>query len=166
MSFNNPKEIKPLKEFKGSLQEFVTQVLSTKKTNNTVKTLGSFNKLVIADLKKNGIELAKTEIVISDKKVLKYLDHPKAAKGAAIDLARFEEVAKAINSPVAILQDLQSKKLVYVFVSQYDSKMLKVIVEPNSIVGGNITNLAKSIGVVTLPTLTDKNSYRIISGKI
>ncbi len=163
---NTPREVKPLKEFNGSLREFVSQVMSTKQTNNTVKTLGSFNDAVLADLKKNGIELAKTEIVISDKRILKYLDHPKAAKGASIDVARFEEVSKAINNPVAILQDLQSKKLVYVFVSEYDAKMLKVIVEPNAKVGGNITNLAKSIGVVTRHTLTDTNSYRTLVGKI
>jgi len=161
-----PRLIKPLKEYNGSLQEFVDEVIKSKRTNNTVKNLGSFPESIIKDLQKNGIEIESNKIFISDKKILKNLDHSKRQKGAAIDMQRFDEVVKAINQPVAILKDKKSKSLVYAYASNYDDKMIKIIIEPNYKIDDSVVNLAKSIGVVKKSALSDTNSYQLIDGKI
>ena len=163
---DGPRLIKPLKEYDGSLQDFVDEVMSSKRTNNTVKTLGTMHKDVIADLSSKGIELSTNDIVISDKKILKYLNPPKRDKGAAIDIKRFDEVAKAINNPSAIFTDNNSKALVYVYANNYDHNYIKVIVEPKYKIGSEVVNLAKSIGIVDAINLNDKSMYTLISGKL
>jgi hypothetical protein len=151
--------IKQLKEFDGSLQEFADKVLSSKRASNEVKKLGNIDDVVKASMKQKNIELLSDEILITDKKILKYLNHPKEAKGAVINTNRYNEIEKAINNPQNIYEDLDSKTLVYIYTSGYDHKTLKLVIHPNYKMGGDTFNILKSIGLVENWNLNNPKKY-------
>ena len=153
---------KHLKERKESLQTFADSVLSSKIAKNEVKYLGKIDKTVITDMNNNGIELLSDKIFITDKIVLKYLNHPKAMKGAVIDLNRFSEIEHTIKNPANIYADIKSQQLVYIYASPYDEKSLKAVIHPNYTLKGNVFNLLKSIGIIERWHLDDKTMYRKI----
>lgn len=152
--------IKELKTYNGSLQDFANDVFNSKKANNTVKKIGKIDDSIIEDMLSKNIKISSDDIFISDKKILKYLKHPKDKKGAVIDKNRWNEVEKAIQHPTAIYEDLKSKSLVYVYASPYElGRSLKVIIHPNYVMDGNKINLLKSIGVVDDKQLTNAPQY-------
>ena len=153
---------KPLKEFKGTLQEFADKVLTTGIASNEIKKLGNIHSSIIKDMKSKGVDLISNELLITDKKILKYLSHPKGAKGGVIDSKRYGEIQKAIENPTNIYEDLTSHNLVYAYSTKYDGKSLKLIVHPNYTLNGNSLNLVKSIGVVNDWDLSNVNLYRKI----
>lgn len=153
---------KQLPEFKGSLQDFADKVLASGKASNEVKKLGMVDEAIIKDMKSKGVDLQSNELLITDKKILKYLSHPKEGKGAVIDPKRYSEIQKAINNPTHIYEDLTTKSIVYAYASKYDDKVLKVIVHPNYMLSGNTVNLVKSVGIVNCWDLQNANMFRKI----
>jgi hypothetical protein len=137
-----------LNEFNGSLQSFANKVLTSKRANNEIKRLGTIDDYIIADMKNKGINIASKDIFITDKVILKYINHPKAAKGAVINFQRFSEVEKTINNSQNIYEQINSKSLVYAYTFPYDNKVLKVIIQPNYKLKDNFIHLLKSIGII------------------
>ena len=151
----------PLKEYKGDLQEFADKVFSSKMTSNKVKNLGEIDKSIIIDMSKKGISINSNEIFITDKIILKYLNHSKSTKGAVIDLKRFSEVEKMIAKPKNIYEDITSKIPVYVYSFDYEDKIIKAIIQPNYEISGNYINLLKSIGIVNNEVMNYKQYRKI-----
>ena len=153
---------KSLVEHKESLQKFANTVLSSKIARNEVKKLGEIDNVVIEDMKNNGIDISSNDILISDKIILKYLNHPKGAKGAVVDFNRFYEIEKLVIKPTNIYEDTNSKALVYAYTSPYDDEILKAIIHPNYKMSGNTINLLKSIGIVDKTMMNNNIQYRKI----
>jgi len=153
---------KELKEYEGDLQEFADKIFLTKMTSNAVKNLGEIDESIIIDLNMKGIDIATNAIFISDKVILKYLNHSKSTKGAVINLTRFAEIEKMIVKPKNIYEDITSINPIYVYSYDYNNKIIKAIIHPNYLISGNYVNLLKSIGIVD-ETMVSKNiQYRKI----
>ena len=88
------------------------------------------------------------------------------AKGKSIAPERLHEIVEAIENPLAILKDKRGGQLVYIYANNYDELIVKIVIEPNTNLDGNIIHLAKSIGIVEKRVLTDTNTYDVIFGKI
>ena len=160
------KKSKPLKIFAGNFEEFVTHVFGLQKPDNTVIGIGNIKDAIKKDLANNGIKLLANLIVISDKKLLRAVRDSKMAKGKSIAPERLHEIVEAIENPLAILKDKRGGQLVYIYANNYDELIVKIVIEPNSNLDGNIIHLAKSIGIVEKRVLTDTNTYDVIFGKI
>ncbi|MDR1864083.1 MAG: hypothetical protein LBR08_00755 [Bacteroidales bacterium] len=156
------RKIKKLEEFEGSLQEFADEVLSSKHTSDVVKQLGRIDNTIIKDMKQKGVDLQSDSVFITDRKILKYLNHPKEKKGAVIDPKRYAKIEQLVKNPLNIYEDINSNTLVYVYTSDYDQKVLKAIIHPNYTLNGNVINLLKSIGVVERRQLDNINIFRKI----
>lgn len=145
------------------LQEFANEVFESKKTQNKLKVLGKIDQSITTDAANKNVFLISNDIVISDKIIAKYINHPKERKGAVIDRNRFSEIETAIANPTNIYEDLKSKSLVYVYTSPYDkNKILKLIIEPNYKIKKATVNMLKSIGIVDKSSILDFNLYRKI----
>jgi len=152
--------MKELKQFDGDLQSFADKVFATKKACNEVKVLGIIDVAVVCDMQSMGKEMQSDQILITDKKMLKYLNHPKASKGAVIDQKRYSEVEKMIKNPKAIYRDITTSEILYVYSSEYSSgTVIKVIIHPNYLLKGNFCNLLKSIGIITANKLNNNKQY-------
>ncbi len=160
------KKIKPLKIFDGNFGEFVQYVFNEKKPDNTVIIIGNIKDVIKKDLESNGTELRSNVIVISDKKLLRAVRDAKMSRGKSIAIERLHEIVEAIENPLAILKDKRGGQLVYIYANQYNELIVKIVMEPNTNMDGNIINLAKSIGIVEKRVLTDTNTYDVIFGKI
>ncbi|MDX9847460.1 MAG: hypothetical protein RBT74_10810 [Tenuifilaceae bacterium] len=153
---------KQLVIFSGSLEEFANKIFSTLRTTNEVTKVGTLDKIIVADLAIKDFVTKTNEVFISDKKILKYKDHPKDTKGAVLDVNSIEEIKRAINSPLYIYEDLKSKAIIYIYVTDYKDKYLKVVIHPNYNLSGNYINLIKSIGVVDKDKMSNAKQYRRI----
>ena len=160
--YNCRRKIIVLKEYKGNLQEFADEVFSSKMTSNKVKNLGEIDENIIIDMNKKGININSNEIFITDKIILKYLNHPKSKKGAGINLKRFSEIEKMILNPKNIFEDITSESPMYVYTFDYDEKIIKAMVQPNYKIAGNLINLLKSIGIIDEIRMANPTQYRIL----
>lgn len=157
-----PQRGKEIQQFEGSFLQFANQLTTTGRSIGKAKHIGTIDSAVIADMRDKGLELQSKEITVLDKTVLKYIDHPKEAKGATVNAARYSEIEAAINTPLHIYEDLNSKALVYVYTHPYEpGKLVKVVVHPNFKYKGSIINAAKSWGVVEAWSM-DLEYYRKI----
>lgn len=133
----------------GGLQGFANNVLNDGKSRGRSYELSKIDRTVKRDMNKKGISLETDIVTIKDNTVLKYVSHPKRAKGAAIDLNKFWMVEKAVTKPNHIYEDTKQNQLVYVYSSRYTKgKTLKVVIQPNYKEKGKVYNILKSIGVV------------------
>ena len=102
------------------------------------------------------------DIVVLDKTILKYINHPKESKGATVAPDRYNEILKAINTPLHIYEDTNSEVLVYVYTHPYEpGRVVKVVVHPNFKHKGSVVNAAKSWGVVEAIQMDMKNYRKI-----
>lgn len=77
------------------LQIFADKVLRTGKSRGSLYVFGKTNKAYLNDLKNRGVILKSDIAAITDKTILKYTDHPKRNKGAAVNFNRMVIVEKS-----------------------------------------------------------------------
>ena len=110
---------------------------------------GNINRTVARYMREQRLILESLTTIISDKTILKYRNHPKRKKGAAVSLKRFVMVEAAVKKPKNVYIDTNRNRLVFVSSVKYASnKVLKVVVEPNQNVKGRRYNVVTSIGIV------------------
>lgn len=144
------------------LQAFAKKVLNRRKATNSQYRFGKLSKTVLRNLREQGIEPKTEEAVITDKTILKYRDHPKAAKGAVVDFRRFVMVEKAVKRPKNVYIDTNRNRLIYVAATKYSSeKVLKVVIEPNKKMGKKTFHNVVSIGVVDARNMNSKQYKKI-----
>ena len=113
-------------------------------------------------MKANGVPLLVRDVVVTQRQVFKYRKHPKTRKGANLPVEDYALVEKALRQPTIIFKDTVQKRLVYVCTHPYhDSRMIKVVVEPNFKNRGAVINLVKSWGIVE-PSKMKSLQYRQI----
>lgn len=123
---------------------------------------GNANKAYLRDLAKRGIEVKSDKVAITDKTILKYVNHPKRQKGATVSTNRFVMVEAAVKHPKNIYIDLNRDRIVYVGSVKYSKgKVLKVIIEPNQNFKGKFYNQVVSIGVVNKTNMNSKQYKKI-----
>lgn len=140
---------KKLPRFEGSFQQFANEVREKKRSIGKAMWIGVLDGEIIADMHNRGMLLETRDIVVLDKTILKYINHPKESKGATVAPDRYNEILKAINTPLHIYEDTNSKVLVYIYTHPYEpGRVVKVVVHPNFKHKGSVVNAAKSWGVV------------------
>lgn len=148
--------------YDGNLQEFAADILAFGRGDGRVCRIGRINALVEGDLGKKDILLASKEIIVTQRQVFKYKNHPKAAKGANLPLDEYTLIEHTVEAPTRIYEDTSKKTLAYVFTTPYSQrKVLKVVVQPNFNRHGIVCNLAKSWGIVDKNDMLGKQ-YRSI----
>ena len=132
-----------------TIQQFADMVRDDAKPRGRIIYAGEIPAEIRRDYESKGLKLESNEVLIDDATILKYINHPKEAKGAVIDKDRYDEVAQVINNPTHIYEDTGQKDIIYVGTRNYSTgKVLKVVIHMNYMRRGRIYNLAKSIGVV------------------
>lgn len=142
------------------VQRFVNEVLSDGKPRGKAHLLSNIPFPIFQDSKRRGINLKSDHIFISDRAVLKYISHPKAAKGATLPFNEFWKTVNITSRPKNIYLDSKRKNLVYVFTSRgAKGKSIKMVVEPNYKYGKQRVNMVTSIGVVDKRAFKNHSQY-------
>ena len=153
---------KKLSRFEGSFQQFADEVREKKRNIGKVMWIGVLDSEIVADMHARGRLLETHDIVVLDKTILKYINHPKESKGATVAPDRYNEILKAINTPLHIYEDTNSEVLVYVYTHPYEpGRVVKVVVHPNFKHKRSVVNAAKSWGVVEAIQMDMKNYRKI-----
>lgn len=135
--------------YNGTLQEFAKDILASGRGNGRVFSPGRLHPLIEQDLAEKGESLISRDIVVTQKQIFKYRNHPKILKGAALPLHQYDLITRTIQAPTRIFEDTSKKSLAYVYIMPYnDLKVVKVVVQPNYRKHDAICNLAKSWGLV------------------
>ena len=150
------------RKYTRSLQEFANRVVNRSKPNGSIYVFGKTSKSILDNLRSAGIEIKSDTAVITDRTVNKYINHPKAKKGAVVSFRRFRIVEAAVKHPRNVYIDTKRSRLVYVASTRYSSKkVLKVVIEPNQKVRGKYYSKVTSIGVVNKGNMRTKQYKKI-----
>ena len=135
--------------YNGTLQQFATTLLANERGDGTVCRICEIHPAIIDDMKSKGKLLSSKDIIITQRQIFKYRNHPKSAKGATVPLVDYALIEKTLQDPIHIYEDTVQNRLVYVCTHPYHkSRLVKVVVEPNHRSRGIIANIAKSWGIV------------------
>jgi len=100
-------------------------------------------------MKSAGLELHSKDIIVTQRQIFKYRNHPKTTKGANFPVEDYGIIEATLKNPTNIFEDTVQKHLVYVYTHPYyGDRLAKVVVEPNYRNRGTVINLAKSWGIV------------------
>ena len=135
--------------YNGTLRQFAATLLANERGDGSVCRICEIHPAIIDDMKAKGRILSSKDIIITQRQIFKYRNHPKSAKGAAIPLVDYALIEEALQNPLHIYEDTVQNRLVYVCTHPYHkNKIVKVVVEPNHKSGGVMANIAKSWGIV------------------
>ena len=138
-----------LKYYRGSLLQFANDLLTKGRGDGEVCRICEISSAIINDMKTISLELQSKDIIVTQRQVFKYRNHPKTTKGANIPVEDYGIIETALKNPTRIFEDTVQKHLVYVYTHPYrDNRLVKVVVEPNYRSRGTVINLAKSWGIV------------------
>lgn len=150
------------RKYTRDLQTFADKVLKIGRPKGLLYKFGNINRTVARYMREQRLTLESLTTIISDKTILKYRNHPKRKKGAAVSLKRFVMVEAAVKKPKNVYIDTNRNRLVFVSSVKYASnKVLKVVIEPNQNVGGRKYNVLTSIGVVNSANMNSKQYRKI-----
>ena len=123
---------------------------------------GKINRVVEREMRKKDIPLKSTNVVMRDDTILKYEDHPKAAKGAVLPPNKYYLLDKLVRKPTHIYVDTTKGKPMFVYTTRYSSgKVIKAIIEVNYKANKMTYNSLKSVGIVD----KDKMNSTLSNGK-
>lgn len=133
----------------GSFREFATEMLKKGKGDGSVFRVCEIAPEIANDLSIRGKTLLNKDIIITQRQIFKYRNHPKTAKGANLPLSDYDLIEETLKSPVHIYEDTVQNRLVYVCTHPYhERRLIKVVIEPNYKSHGIVMNIVKSWGVV------------------
>jgi len=148
--------------YKGNLQQYATTILSKKRGDGSVCRICDIHPIIVDDMKTKGVLLLSKDIIITQRQIFKYRNHPKTAKGANVPLVDYALVEETLRAPEHIYEDTVQNRLVYVCTHPYrNDRLVKVVIEPNHKSHGVIVNMAKSWGIVN-PENMKETQYRMI----
>ncbi|MBP5497348.1 MAG: hypothetical protein J6X98_09305 [Bacteroidales bacterium] len=157
----NSRHCKP-KYYKGTLCEFANDILTKGRGGGTVCRVCDIAPTILNDMKTRGVELLSKDVVVTQRQIFKYRNHPKTRKGANIPIEDYGVIEATLKDPTHIYEDTVQKRLVYVCSYPYQgNRLVKVVVEPNFKNQGVVVNLAKSWGIVQCENMRG-GQYRLI----
>ena len=132
-----------------SFREYATEMLERGKGDGSVFRVCEIALEIANDLSIRGETLLSKDVIITQRQIFKYRNHPKTAKGANLPLADSDLVEETLKAPTHIYEDTVQNRLVYVCAHPYhERRLVKVVIEPNYRCHGIFMNIAKSWGVV------------------
>ena len=135
--------------YNGTLQQFATTLLANERGDGSVCRICEIHPAIVDDMRAKGKPLYSNDIIITQRQIFKYRNHPKSAKGAAVPLVDYVLIEETLRNPEHIYEDTAQNRLVYVCTHPYhENKILKVVVDPDFKYRGTIINIAKSWGIV------------------
>lgn len=138
-----------LKYYRGSLMQFANDLLTKGRGDGEVCRICEISPVIINDIKTAGLELHSNDIIVTQRKIFKYRNHPKTTKGVNLPVEDYGIIEAALKNPTNIYEDTVQKHLVNVYTHPYrEDRLMKVVVEPNFRSHGTVVNLAKSWGIV------------------
>ena len=138
-----------LKYYRGSLRQFANDLLTKGRGGGEVCRICEISSTIIDDMKSAGLELHSKDIIVTQRQIFKYRNHPKTTKGANLPVENYGIIEATLKNPTNIFEDTVQKHLVYVYTHPYyGDRLAKVVVEPNYRSRGTVINLAKSWGIV------------------
>lgn len=112
--------------------------------------MGRLDNSILKDLRSRGIALPRTDAVTDASIIYKYIDHPKASKGATVPVEDIDYVTKALLDPQKVYRQIDKRpgETCYVMTTPYKKgKVVKVVVHINYRRKTRTFNFAKSWGV-------------------
>ena len=132
-----------------SFREYATEMLERGKGDGSVFRVCEIAPEIANDLSIRGETLLSKDVIITQRQIFKYRNHPKTAKGANLPLADYDLVEETLRAPTHIYEDTVQNRLVYVCAHPYhERRLVKVVIEPNYKCLRTVINIAKSWGVV------------------
>ncbi len=129
--------------------QFANDLLTKGRGDGEVCRICEISPVIINDMKTAGLELHSNDIIVTQRQIFKYRNHPKTTKGANLPVEDYGIIEAALKNPTNIYEDTAQKHLVYVYTHPYrEDRLMKVVVEPNFRSHGTVVNLAKSWGIV------------------
>ena len=151
-----------LKYYRGSLLQFANDLLTRGCGDGKVCRICEISSAIIDDMRTAGLELHSKDIIVTQRQVFKYRNHPKTTKGANIPVEDYRIIEEALEKPAHIYEDTVQKHLVYVCTHPYHGdRLVKVVVEPNFRSHGSVVNLVKSWGIVQYENMRG-GQYRLV----
>lgn len=106
---------------------------------------------------------------LTDDTIIKYINHPKARKGATVPLNLLPAVARALNNPKHIYLDVSVKNrklgyLIYVGTLNHKGmkgKVIKAVVHTDYSDKGEVFHKVKSFGIVNMHNMNHPDFMRI-----
>lgn len=151
----------PMINRREAVQRFVDSVLKDGKPRGRAMVVSTTPSGIYSDFRNKGMFMRSDHIVLPDKTVLKYRDHPKKAKNATLPFKEFWKLANIVSKPKNIFLDIKKKNWVYLCASRASDtgKVVKVVIEPNYRFKGKTVNAITSIGVIQKVNMFDPSVY-------
>ena len=149
-----------------SLQNFAAEIRRDGKPRGRKFSFGKINRVVERELKKRNIPLKSKDLLMRDDTILKYENHPKIAKGAALPQSKYYLLDKLTKKPTHIYVDTTSDKPIFIYTTRFSKGgiIIKAVIEVNYEANKMIYNSLKSIGIQD-KTKMDRTKVVIKNGK-
>lgn len=140
--------------------------VKNKKLTCNFAVLCELESEVVEFLQKYNIRPFTNEIYITHKGLSHLMRDSKRKRGAGIDEEALERLPQLVCNADAIILNTQSHKLNLLYVSQANTKYIKIVINPNGYDKklGKLT-LLQTAGIVQRENLKDKK-YKIIKGEL
>ncbi len=144
------------------MRQFAEAVLADGKSRGRMHRIGNMSHFFgFADARRRGFN-RNEPIYITDEIVMKYVNHPKAAKKATVPIELMNLIGRALKNPKNIYRDLTDKTVrsgAIVFVTtipKEKNKVIKVVVHTDYSRHGKTYHLVKSFGIVKKEDMNSK----------
>lgn len=132
-----------------SLQNFAAKIIRDGKARGAKFNFGNINRVVEREMKKHGLSLKTKSVMMRDDTILKYENHPKAAKGAVLPANKYYMLDKLTRKPTHVYVDTTATKPIFIYTTRFSSgKVLKAVIETNYKANKMTYNSLKSIGII------------------
>ena len=102
-------------------------------------------RVYVSLFRPNGIS-GSQDIIVTQRQIFKYRNHPKTTKGANLPVEDYGIIEATLKNPTNIFEDTVQKHLVYVYTHPYyGDRLAKVVVEPNYRSRGTVIDLLRQV---------------------
>lgn len=132
------------------VQRFVDKTLADGKPRGRAMFVSNIPNKIFQALRKQGINLVSDQIFLPDNTILKYRNHPKAQRGAALPFKQFWKSVNISRNPKNIYVQNDRGKIIFILSSRAEKspKVIKLIIDPFYKRKGETFCAITSIGVI------------------
>lgn len=153
----------------GKIIDFAKQTIASGVSRGRKMKIGRLKNLLGMKRQRKYGFTNSAPLYLTDDTIIKYVNHPKAKKGATVPLELLPAVVRALNNPKALYIDRTPKNTArnnLVFVGtithpKYKNKVIKAIVHVDFKAHGEVFHKVKSFGIVDRITLNDPIYHKI-----
>ena len=135
--------------YDGSFMDFASQLLSIGRGDGSVCRVCALPYDIAEDMRLRGIGLSCSDIIVTQRQIFKYRNHPKSAKGAVVSVSDYGKIETALLNPPQLYVDDSKRDTAYIVAAPSSGgRLLKIVVQPNYKIHSWTCNVAKSCGWV------------------